>query len=339
MDCFRLAVVGCGIIAEGRHLPSLFRMPDRFSVTALCDTQPQALERGARWAPGARAYSNLSDLLAAAGEFDAAIVATSGDHVAETLELADRGKHLFIEKPLALTAHQARALVKAIDAARIHCSVGYMKRYTPPIMQMMSDLRGVGKVRFVRADLLHPPEEPYLRPLLARARPGSLHSLQSEVSRGRSASALDCELGSDASGSARVGHFLLATSAIHGVNLVRAVQGVDLEVVSACFWNRGLAGQATVASAGGAVADLVYAFVTSGSYSEILQVIGDDRRWTVRFPSPYLPHAPVHVQVEEPGQGELPQVRSWDCHDDPFQLELIAFHTQLSEGLPSLRST
>jgi predicted dehydrogenase len=75
--------------------------------------------------------SSLEELLADPG-IDALLIATSHRSHRELVEAAaGAGKHVFIEKPLALTVEDARACVEAAEAAGIVLQVGFQRRRLP----------------------------------------------------------------------------------------------------------------------------------------------------------------------------------------------------------------
>jgi predicted dehydrogenase len=275
----------------------------------------------------------LGQLFTEANEFEAVVIATGGDHVVEVRTAVEAGKHVFVEKPLALTPQQATPLVDAVETAGVSCVVGYMKRYSPAVT---TALRQVPQPRCARADLIHPPEDAYLR-VAGTSRPvgGSLLEFaRSQVTDGPSAAAIRACVGADASQTALVGYFLLATSVIHDVNLLRAaLGGGNVRVVSAAVWNDGLSGQAILRGRSGCVGVLTYVFVATGRYTETVSLVGDHTRCAVSFPSPYLPHAPIALTIEngaavaggEAVAGEL-------VYDDVFAAELAAFHEHIAAG-------
>ena len=70
------------------------------------------------------------DELIADGDFDAAIVALPNDHAPQAaVQLADAGKHILVEKPLAGNAAAAHALVDAVADSGVAFQSGYMWRY------------------------------------------------------------------------------------------------------------------------------------------------------------------------------------------------------------------
>ena len=64
MDQIRVGIVGCGEVTQIIHLPSLYRLSDQFTVTAICDVSPTVLDGvGTRWNVAKR-YGHYQDLVA-----------------------------------------------------------------------------------------------------------------------------------------------------------------------------------------------------------------------------------------------------------------------------------
>jgi nucleoside-diphosphate-sugar epimerase/predicted dehydrogenase len=123
----RLAVIGCGAVVQHHLLPALRRIG--WHPEVLVDPSPQNLEAAARIA-GKSAAIKVRDWADAAGAFDAAVVAVP--HVLHGpigAALASAGKHVFMEKPLAMTASEARHTLDAAKASGTILSVGLLRRY------------------------------------------------------------------------------------------------------------------------------------------------------------------------------------------------------------------
>jgi UDP-N-acetylglucosamine 3-dehydrogenase len=81
-------------------------------------------------------FGDLDGLLGA-GTPDFAIVAVpTEEHVAAVSRLAAAGIHVLVEKPLAATAAEARAIIDACETAGIHAAVGHVERFNPALLEL-----------------------------------------------------------------------------------------------------------------------------------------------------------------------------------------------------------
>jgi predicted dehydrogenase len=87
--------------------------------------------------------------LIAAAEVDAVVIATRHDsHARFVVQALQAGKHVFVEKPLALTAAELDAVVQAweachADGRRAQLAVGFNRRFAPQVVRIKSLLAGV----------------------------------------------------------------------------------------------------------------------------------------------------------------------------------------------------
>src|SRR5687768_10125974 len=98
MKPVKIAVIGCGGIAQMMHLPYLCERQDLFSVVCLVDADVQR-------ARAVAARVGLSRVEAApvwTDDFEAVLICTSGDHGELVLAALDAGKAVLAEKPLTL---------------------------------------------------------------------------------------------------------------------------------------------------------------------------------------------------------------------------------------------
>jgi len=124
----RFAYVGCGFVGQSVHIPNFASLPD-------CDFQAIAEPRGDLGQSVARRY-NIAKVYAshleicADDEIEAVGVSapyTIQARVAEDLLAA--GKHVFMEKPMAVSVARAQEMVAASQRGKGRLMVGYMKRY------------------------------------------------------------------------------------------------------------------------------------------------------------------------------------------------------------------
>lgn len=124
----RLAVVGCGAVAEQYHLPAV-ASSSRVTLTALVDP---SLERATSLAERYPAEHVLADVERLPGIVDAAIVATPNHtHASVASALLAAGIHCLIEKPLATTTRECDEVAAAAEAGRAVVAVGHDFRRFP----------------------------------------------------------------------------------------------------------------------------------------------------------------------------------------------------------------
>ena len=129
MSNVRWLVVGTGDIANKRVLPALDAEP-RSEVAAVCDTEQARAEAAA--AP--RRARVFADYEAALGmeEVDAVYLCTPiALHVPHAVRALAAGKHVLVEKPVALNHAQAQELVAASRGSGRRCGVAYFRRFAP----------------------------------------------------------------------------------------------------------------------------------------------------------------------------------------------------------------
>jgi predicted dehydrogenase len=124
----KFGLIGCGSMAR-TFLHSLHELDGRMRTTALVDVELERAQKAAEYAPEARAEADYHRIL---DEVDAVLVALPHDlHYPVAMDLLKAGKHVLLEKPLALTERQCLDLIHAADAAKKVLSVGYIMRYDP----------------------------------------------------------------------------------------------------------------------------------------------------------------------------------------------------------------
>jgi len=122
-----LAVVGCGTI--GRIRAEFARDYPGIGWIGLCDIKEDLLNRLGDDVNADFRTSNFEELIARP-EVDAVIIATDENHHgAPTILAADKGKSLFIEKPLATDARESARVLSAIEANNVDAVIGYTQRF------------------------------------------------------------------------------------------------------------------------------------------------------------------------------------------------------------------
>lgn len=146
----RLGVAGLGR-AFMLMLPTLARDP-RVRLVAAADPRPDARARFEADF-GARSYNTVEELCAAPG-LDAVYIATPHQyHVANVRAAAAAGKHVLVEKPMALAVEDCLAMVDAAHQAGVHLIVGHSHSFDAPYLRAREMIRSgrFGSVRMITA--------------------------------------------------------------------------------------------------------------------------------------------------------------------------------------------
>jgi UDP-N-acetyl-2-amino-2-deoxyglucuronate dehydrogenase len=141
----RFAVVGCGRIAQN-HFAALKQHAERVELVAVCDNQPAALVQAVA-ATGAAGFESLDELLAGS-DADLVVIATpSGLHPRQAIKVAQAGRHVLSEKPMATKWEEGVAMVRACRDAGVKLFVVKQNRLNGTLQLLK---RAVEQGRFGR---------------------------------------------------------------------------------------------------------------------------------------------------------------------------------------------
>ncbi|MEG1874941.1 MAG: Gfo/Idh/MocA family oxidoreductase [Angelakisella sp.] len=141
MKTVHIGIIGCGYLGN-YHLQNLLGM-EGVSITALVSTNEERLQQTAQKVPGAQLFHNYQELFASSVPLDAVIVSIPPATHGEIEQLAaQKGIHLYVEKPLDVSLERARKNAAFIAQSGIICSVGYQGRYSPIVQELREKLRG-----------------------------------------------------------------------------------------------------------------------------------------------------------------------------------------------------
>src|SRR3954470_22440545 len=135
----RFALVGCGRIAR-RHSELLGRgVIEHAKLAAVCDiVEEKARKIGQEFS--VQSFTDMHEMMRKA-EVDVVVVLTeSGNHAAHVIELSQFGKHIVVEKPMALTLSDADEMIAACDRARVKLFVVKQNRFNVPVQKTRAAL-------------------------------------------------------------------------------------------------------------------------------------------------------------------------------------------------------
>ena len=165
MSCepIRLGVIGLGR-AFVLMLPT-FRMDERVKLVAAQDPRPEALTAFVQDFSG-RAYSSVDDLCADPDVEAIYIASPHQFHCEHALQAARNGKHVLVEKPMAVAISDALRMTAEFRDAGLHLIVGPCHSFDAPVLEArrIIDSGEIGRVRMLHAfnctDFMYRPRRP-----------------------------------------------------------------------------------------------------------------------------------------------------------------------------------
>jgi predicted dehydrogenase len=164
-DKVRVVVVGAG--GRGEYIASLVRSRSDAEVVAIVDRIPQKAEWLAKRLDLSQAhiFQSVEDIPASLS-FDAGMVcAPDGQHADVAIPLIKRGKRVFCEKPLDITARKCRAFIRADEKAGGKTFVGFNLRHAPfyATVKRLIEAGEIGRILTVQADEFYDGGRTYFR--------------------------------------------------------------------------------------------------------------------------------------------------------------------------------
>jgi predicted dehydrogenase len=139
-----IAMIGCGGIALQNHLPGFALIPQA-KVVALCDTNAAVLERAKQQTGINDASTDYNEVLKHP-KVNAVVIATPNvTHAPIALAAIDAGKHVLLEKPIAMNLDESKRLLDAAGNAKIVHMTAFTYRFVPA-MRYMSHLVNQGHI-------------------------------------------------------------------------------------------------------------------------------------------------------------------------------------------------
>lgn len=128
----RIGIIGCGGIANGKHLPSLSTVED-VELVAFCDLIPERAEAAKEkyGAPDAKVFTDYKELLKLSDIDVVHVLTPNREHADITIDALCAGKDVMCEKPMAKTAADAYRMCEAAKETGRKLTIGYQHRHKP----------------------------------------------------------------------------------------------------------------------------------------------------------------------------------------------------------------
>lgn len=127
------AIVGCGFIAK-KHASAIENIAGA-NLVAVCDKVDAAMEFYATTYQAAT-YNDLSEMLSNENIDIVCICTPSGFHANLAVEVAKSGKHIIVEKPIAMTLEDSEKMLTAAKEHGVKLAVVHPNRYRPVVREL-----------------------------------------------------------------------------------------------------------------------------------------------------------------------------------------------------------
>lgn len=150
----RVGIIGCGGIANGKHLPSLSKL-DNVELVAFCDIIPERAKEAAEkyGAKSAKTYTDYQKMISDGGTDVIHVCTPNSSHAPITIAALEAGNHVMCEKPMAKTAADALKMVETAKRTGKKLTIGYNSRYRADSLYLkgLIDRGDLGDIYFAKA--------------------------------------------------------------------------------------------------------------------------------------------------------------------------------------------
>jgi predicted dehydrogenase len=153
----RMGIIGCGGIANGKHMPALAKLPN-VEMVAFCDIERSRAEKAAQeyGAKEAQVYQDYVQLLKEESLDVVHVCTPNSSHAPITIASLEAGCHVMCEKPMAKTAQEAWAMVAAAKRTGKKLTIGYQNRFRSDseYLKKACERGDLGEIYFAKARAL-----------------------------------------------------------------------------------------------------------------------------------------------------------------------------------------
>ena len=153
----RIGIIGCGGIANGKHMPSLKKVAE-CEMVAFCDIVLERAEKAAEkyGIPGAKVYEDYKELLKDESIDVVHVCTPNRSHSFITVDALEAGKHVMCEKPMAINSAEAKKMLDAAEKTGKKLTIGYQSRFRDDSMYLKAeaDAGELGEIYYAKATAL-----------------------------------------------------------------------------------------------------------------------------------------------------------------------------------------
>jgi predicted dehydrogenase len=317
----RWGVLGCADIALRRLIPAMQRATG-CEVLAIASRDADRAREAASQSHIPRVSGSYAELLTDADVDAVYIPLPNSLHAEWTVRAAEAGKHVLVEKPMALSVTECERMLAAAESAGVHLMEAFMYRFHP--------------------------QHAYVRDVVASGAIGRVHMLRSTFCARMQRPPTDIRFSRELGGGALLDVGVYAIDAARWLaggeplsvsgSAVYDANGVDMSAAAVLTFDDRessavelhASDDAAPAASGGLIASVTCSFQAAGGGS--YELIGSDGKVTVHQAFPQPPGRPARVTLEAAGSD--PVIKEFPSEADQYQVMVEAFCASILTGSP-----
>lgn len=328
MSRIKVGLIGLGEVAQLMHLP-LLADDQRFEIAAVTDVSRSLVDHVAtRYGVPTRHAS--AEALIADPSLDAVFILTPDFLHAPLLEASIKaGKHVFIEKPAALTAAELKPLLALNERNEKIVFVGYMRRFAPAFLALKDRLPPREEIRHVRIRDLIRESQFFVDQTRNIFKPSDVPADVIADGRAKTQALLKSVMGDARPDQLRAYQVLTGLSS-HSFSAMRELFGAPVKVAAA-RQHRG---------------ENVMVFFDYGSFTALYEAVIHDvarfdagievltlnQQFKINYDTPYIRNLPTRLEITTSDLHSTKTEIVGPFYEDAFRIELGAFHHAVTTG-------
>ncbi|MBQ9080604.1 MAG: Gfo/Idh/MocA family oxidoreductase [Clostridia bacterium] len=153
-DIVRIGIIGCGGIANGKHMPALKKL-ENVQMVAFCDIiESRAVAAKEKFGtPDAAVYTDYKKLLEDKTIDIVHVCTPNRSHSFITVDALESGKHVMCEKPMAINSVEAQKMLDAARRTGKKLTIGYQNRQRPDSLYLKTECEAgtLGDIYYAKA--------------------------------------------------------------------------------------------------------------------------------------------------------------------------------------------
>ena len=153
-EIIRIGIIGCGGIANGKHMPSLAKVKNA-KMVAFCDIiEERALKAREKYGtPDCAVYTDYKKLLEDKTIDVVHVLTPNRSHSFITVDALEAGKHVMCEKPMAINSAEAQKMLDAAKRTGKKLSIGYQTRHRADSLYLKKEIEAgtLGDIYYAEA--------------------------------------------------------------------------------------------------------------------------------------------------------------------------------------------